>query len=105
MLRLLQSAPAEAYFCGDDVLSIGALSALKSSGLSAPADVGIIGLNDMEMAGWENINLTTIHNPIREIIASSVDLVASMVEDNSRPAEARLFSCSLVERGTLRAKT
>lgn len=104
MLRLLQSAPAEAYFCGDDVLSIGALSALKSSGLSAPADVGIIGLNDMEMAGWENINLTTIHNPIREIIASSVDLVASMVEDNSRPAEARLFSCSLVERGTLRAK-
>uniref|UniRef100_UPI0035C85217 LacI family DNA-binding transcriptional regulator n=1 Tax=Yoonia sp. TaxID=2212373 RepID=UPI0035C85217 len=54
MLRLLENPPAEAYFCGDDVLSIGALSAIKDNGLKVPADIGIIGLNDMEMAGWEN---------------------------------------------------
>jgi DNA-binding LacI/PurR family transcriptional regulator len=58
----------------------------------------------MEMAGWENINLTTIHNPIREIIASSTELVAAMVEDKSRKPEAQLFDCHLVERGTLRPK-
>ena len=65
MLRLLQGTPAEAYFCGDDVLSIGALSAIQSmQGFRCPNDIGLLGLNDMEMAGWENINLTTIHNPI-----------------------------------------
>jgi DNA-binding LacI/PurR family transcriptional regulator len=33
MLRLLgEGPPAEAYFCGDDVLSIGALSALRDRG-------------------------------------------------------------------------
>ena len=52
MQRLLQAPPAEAYFCGDDVLSIGALSALRDHGLSVPGDVGVLGLNDMEMAGW-----------------------------------------------------
>ena len=83
MQRLLQQRPMEAYFCGDDVLSIGALSAIQTAGLSVPADIGIIGLNDMEMAGWQNFNLSTIHNPIRDIIASSVDLVAALVEDNS----------------------
>src|SRR5690606_26288416 len=57
MIRLLTGAPAQAFFCGDDVLSIGALSAIQSAGLSCPGDIGIIGLNDMEMAGWENINL------------------------------------------------
>ena len=73
MLRLLEAGPrAEAYFCGDDVLSIGALSAIADRGLSSPEDIGIIGLNDMEIAGWENINLTTIRQPIREIIRSSV---------------------------------
>jgi len=29
MMRLLNEQPAEAYFCGDDVLSIGALSAVQ----------------------------------------------------------------------------
>jgi len=62
MLELLKAPLAQAYFCGDDVLSIGAISALETSGLSVPDDVGIIGLNDINMAKWENINLTTIHN-------------------------------------------
>ena len=102
MERLLAQTPAEAYFCGDDVLSIGALSAVKSAGLDVPRDIGIIGLNDMEMAGWENIDLTTIHQPIPEIIASSIDLIVAMLDEPNRYPEARLFPCHIVERGTLR---
>lgn len=104
MLRLLQGTPAEAYFCGDDVLSIGALSAIQSSNLKVPDDIGVLGLNDMEMAAWENINLTTIHNPIKEIIASSTELVAAMLQDDQRYPEARLFASRVVERGTLRPR-
>ena len=102
MSRLLQSPPAEAYFCGDDVLSIGALSAIQSAGLRVPDDIGIIGLNDMEMAGWENINLTTIRNPIKQIVASSIELIEASLKDDSRYPEARLFAATIVERGTLR---
>lgn len=102
MLRLLETKPAEAYFCGDDVLSIGALSAIESTGRKAPDDIGIIGLNDMEMAGWANINLTTIHQPIQQIIASSVELITAMLDDPDRFPEARLFPCHVVERGTLK---
>ncbi len=102
MRRLLREAPAEAYFCGDDVLSIGALSAIQSAGLQVPDDIGILGLNDMEMAGWENINLTTIHNPIKQIIASSIELIEASLKDDTRYPEARLFACHVVERGTLR---
>ena len=102
MLRLLSEAPAQAYFCGDDVLSIGALSAIKESGLSTPDDIGIIGLNDMEIAGWENINLTTIHQPIRQIVASSIELMVAMLDEPDRYPEVRVFPCSVVERGTLR---
>ena len=102
MGRLLKKGPAEAYFCGDDVLSIGALSAIGSAGLSVPRDIGIIGLNDMEIAGWDNINLTTIHQPIREIINSSVELIVAMLEEPKREPETRIFRCRIVERGTLR---
>ncbi|WP_226782995.1 LacI family DNA-binding transcriptional regulator [Oceaniglobus trochenteri] len=102
MTRLLRNAPAEAYFCGDDVLSIGALSAIQSAGLACPGDIGIIGLNDMEMARWENINLTTIRQPIEQIIASSIELVVAMLTEPERFPEARLFPCHIIERGTLR---
>lgn len=102
MQRLLQGMPAEAYFCGDDVLSIGALSAIADAGLRVPQDIGVIGLNDMEMAGWANINLTTIRNPVEQIIAASIDLIGASLQDNSRRPESRLFACTIVERATLR---
>ncbi len=103
MLRLVkQGDVAEAYFCGDDVLSIGALSALQEACKSVPDDVGIIGLNDMEMSGWENINLTTIKQPIEQIINSSIELIVAMLDDPKRYPEARLFPTVVVERGTLR---
>ncbi|MEO1103062.1 MAG: LacI family DNA-binding transcriptional regulator [Pseudomonadota bacterium] len=105
MQRLLAAAPpCEAYFCGDDVLSIGALSALADAGLSVPADVGVIGLNDMEIAGWDNIRLTTIHQPIPEIIEAAIELISASLQDAGRPPQARLFPCHVKERGTLRPR-
>ncbi len=104
MQRLLTQAPAEAYFCGDDVLSIGVLSAIRDAGLNVPQDIGVIGLNDMEMARWESIALTTIHQPIKQIIDASVALMVAMLDDPDRQPEARLFPCHAVERGTLRPR-
>ncbi|MGQ0567351.1 MAG: LacI family DNA-binding transcriptional regulator [Gemmobacter sp.] len=103
MQRLLDQAPAEAYFCGDDLLAIGALSAIREAGLSVPCDIGLIGLNDMEMARWQNIALTTIRQPVAEIIAAAIDLVTDTIAHPARPLEVRLFPCRLIERGTLRA--
>jgi len=104
MTNLLKNEPAEAYFCGDDVLSIGALSAVQKHGLSVPNDIGLIGLNDMEMAGWENIGLTTIKQPIRQIVSSSIELIVAMLDDPGRYPEARLFPSTVIERDTLRPK-
>ncbi|MGR3514986.1 MAG: LacI family DNA-binding transcriptional regulator [Paracoccaceae bacterium] len=104
MLRLIQTGPAEAYFCGDDVIAVGALSALRDSGYDVPGDVGLIGLNDMEMSGWQNINLTTIQQPVADIIDTSVSLMASLLDLPDARPKARLFGCTVVERGTLRPK-
>ena len=102
ILRLAEFGLAEAYFGGDDVLSVGILSGLQDLGKNVPKDVGLIGFNNIEMAGWENIALTTIHQPIAQIIASSVELMVAMLENPDRYPEARLFPCHVVERKTLR---
>jgi len=102
MQRLLASPPAEAYFCGDDLLAVGALSAIQDAGLSVPGDIGLIGLNDMEMAHWQNIGLTTIRQPIAEIIDAAIELVVATIANPDRHPEIRLFPCRLMQRRTLR---
>lgn len=104
MQRLAKTTLAQAYFCGDDVLSIGVLSAIKDAGMHVPKDIGVIGFNDMEMSSWENIALTTIHQPIKQIVNSSVELMAAMLDEPDRYPEARLFPCQVVERNTLRPR-
>ncbi len=105
---LKQDNRPEAFFCGDDVIAIGALSAIQDAGLKCPEDIGLLGVNNMEMAGWNNINLTTINQPLDEIIDASVRLVTKVMRQRGdrlavdRPPEARLFPCHVVERATLR---
>jgi DNA-binding LacI/PurR family transcriptional regulator len=102
MQRLLQDGTAEAYFCGDDLLAVGALSAIEEAGLSVPGDIGLIGLNDMEMARWQIIGLTTIRQPVPQIIDAAIDLVVATIQTPDRPPENRLFPCAVIDRRTLR---
>ena len=103
MIEALQASPADAYFCGDDVLSVGAVSAIHDRGLTVPGDIGILGFNDMEIAGWNNIELTTIRQPIPEIVAAAIDRMVSILSEDGAGAPAdQLFPCDVIERGTLR---
>ena len=95
---------AQAYFCGDDLLSVGAIDALAAAGLRVPGDIGIIGMNDMDMARWGCIRLTTIRQPVPEIIAASVDLIVSLIAAPDTPATARMLPCQVVLRDTLRRR-
>lgn len=101
MARLIADGPAQAYFCGDDVISIGALSAVQEAGLRVPGDIGLIGINDMAMAAWQNIALTTIRQPVADLVRAAVEMLLELIETPERPPQARLFTCELVERATL----
>ena len=103
MAHLLSKGQPEALFCGDDLICMGAMDAARDRGLAIPADIGFLGFNDMSMAAWHTYDLTTIRQPVKEIIATSVEQVVSLVEEANRTPEARLFPCTVVERGSLQA--
>ncbi len=103
MAQLLAAGPpAQAYFCGDDVVSIGAMSALKDRGFDVPGDVGILGVNDMEQAGWQNIRLTTVHQPVEAIVEAVISRLARLMEHPDDPPRAFCLEAHVVERDTLR---
>ena len=103
MRQLLRNGGVDAVFCGDDVLAMGAMDACLEAGASVPRDVGLIGFNDMAMASWFSYNLTTIRQPVADIIVTAVERVLDLVDDSTpRKAASSVFNCEVVERGTLR---
>lgn len=102
MKKVLGESDVEAVFCGDDLICIGAMDEAWAHGLRIPDDIGFIGFNDIKMASWDGYNLTTVRQPTRDIIKSSIELIVSLVENPKRGLETRLFPCEIKERGTLR---
>ena len=56
----------------------------------------------MAMASWSAYNLTTVRQPIGDIIVAAVELMLATVEQPDRAVETRLFACEGIVRGTLR---
>jgi DNA-binding LacI/PurR family transcriptional regulator len=104
MRELLRNGGIDVVFCGDDILAMGAIDACREAGVSVPGDIGVMGFNDMAMAAWPAYNLTTIHQPIADIIVTAVELVLGIVDHSAKKTELRIFDCHAVERGTLRPR-
>lgn len=104
MQKLLAGTSIDAVFCGDDILAMGAMDACKACSRSVPDDIGILGFNDIAMAAWAAYDLSTIRQPIADIIVAAVELAIRLVSDQHLPLEARLFACEPVLRGTLRKR-
>ena len=104
MQEILRRGGVDAVFCGDDILAIGAIDACIAKGIKVPGHIGILGFNDIAMAAWPAYGLTTIRQPIAEIIGAAVDMIAEMVEQGGTLAPSRRFSCSLVERTSLKPR-
>ncbi len=104
-LRLLRGASRpDAIFCASDILAIGAIDAAKSLGLHVPADVSIVGVDDIPMARWDAYNLTTIRLPVDDMVDATIDLLLQEPERRTEPANIR-FAGSLIVRGSTRPGT
>jgi LacI family transcriptional regulator len=56
-----------AVFCFNDIAAIGAIRALSESGLRVPADVSVVGFDDIQSAAFCTPSLTTVRQPLNEM--------------------------------------
>jgi len=87
-LLSVSSSPT-AIFAADDVMAIGCLAAAKDLGVGIPRDLSIVGFDDLEISAYIRPALTTVRQPIAEMGRKAVDLLLSMIEEetsaDSRP--------------------
>ena len=75
-----------------DAIAIGAMRAARELGLSVPADLSVVGFDDIDLAAHVDPALTTVHQPIREKGATAVRLLMDEIRADigSEPAHLRL---------------
>jgi alanine racemase len=83
-----------------DAMAIGAIRALRDRGLSIPADVSVVGFDDIELAGTTDPPLTTIHQPIRGKGEQAVRLLLDLIAGHGQPPEHRRLATQLIVRAS-----
>lgn len=98
---LLDRVPgATAIIAANDRLALGAIDALRDRGLDCPADVSVVGFNDMPYADRVTPPLTTIHVPQYELGRRAASLLLETIKDPERPPVTELMPPELVVRGS-----
>jgi LacI family transcriptional regulator len=66
--RILRAAPdVTALFCGNDKMALGALHFCNRNGIRVPADLSIVGFDDLQHSAFVNPALTSVHLPLYEV--------------------------------------
>lgn len=102
MQRLLARARVGplAVFAANDLMALGAMMAVRESGLDCPGDVSILGFDGVPAGAFTTPGLTTVEKPGRlmgaRAVARLVDAIAR------RPGYGRAYlPCRLLERGSI----
>lgn len=96
MEHLLQLAdPPTAVLSANDEMAFGAVQVLHRHGLSVPADMSIVGFDDLNMAAFYNPPLTTVHIPRHDIgrraAAELIELLAGRTVTQEAVLPTRLI--------------
>ncbi|MDA8312569.1 MAG: LacI family DNA-binding transcriptional regulator [Actinomycetota bacterium] len=99
--RLLAgSERPSAIVAANDMLALGCYSATERAGLVCPADISIVGFNDMPFIDRLNPPLTTVRIPHHELGVHAAELLLAQLHDPDAPIAIVEIVPELITRGS-----
>jgi len=87
-----------AVFAVNDVAAIGVLGAARRLGMTVPADLSVVGYNDIDIVSELAVPLTTVRSPFRQMGEQAVEVLLEMIA--GRPAVSHRLPVELVVRSS-----
>ncbi|WP_042405994.1 LacI family DNA-binding transcriptional regulator [Streptacidiphilus carbonis] len=76
LLQLPQ--PPTAVFAGSDIQAMGVLRAARELGLRIPADLSVVGYDNLPVAAWIEPALTTVHQPLHDMAVTATRMLLDL---------------------------
>jgi LacI family transcriptional regulator len=98
---LIRARGVTGVVCVNDSTALDVLDHLERDGLAVPDDISVVGFDDIPVAGFARISLTTVAQPIGTIADEAVELLCARI-DGSLKGEPKVVrhKVSLVVRAT-----
>ena len=95
---LTQPNRPTAIFACNDLMAVGAVSAALELGLNVPADLSVVGFDDVRLASFTNPPLTTIAQPKYEMGVMAATMLLERLDNRSLPPRRQLLETRLIAR-------
>lgn len=96
MLPALLPTGVTAVFCYNDLIAVGVLLACRERGIATPAQLSVVGYDDVDIARYVTPSLTTIHQPKLRLGEMAMQMLLDILE--GRPVQSRVLANDLVVR-------
>lgn len=101
MQQLLANAMRpDSVFCANDEMAIGAAQAIRECGLSIPADIAIVGFDDLRFGEFAVPPLTTIRQPTAELGELAVRMMDDVLHKRSIKRKTVILPHELIVRAS-----
>jgi len=99
--RLLRLAnPPTAIVAGNDLQALGVYQAAAEVGRRIPADLSVVGFDDLPLVRWISPPLTTVRQPLTSMGVAAATMVVTMARGEALPQERIELATGLVVRGS-----
>lgn len=100
--RLMQrDDPPDAIFCANDLIAMGALDLARCKlGIKIPNELSIIGFDDIPSAAWAGYELTTVRQPVKPLVDSTLQVLMNAINMPGSEAVEKVISPSLIWRSS-----
>lgn len=88
----------DGIFCSSDVIALYALRVLSKLGRRVPQDIQVIGFDNIELTELLTPSLTTIQQPIKLIASTASDTLLQLISHKTVSNMRRVLPVSLIER-------
>lgn len=95
---LAQNKPFSAVFSYNDAMAIGAISVFEDNGFRVPADISVLGFDDVLLSQYSRPKLTTLNYPIQEMAKNAANLALSILDNKIPVPKNRKYIPSLIKR-------
>jgi DNA-binding LacI/PurR family transcriptional regulator len=94
--------PPDAIFAANDIMAMGVLDAARELGVRVPDQLSVIGFDGIPVGEWQSYSLTTIRQPIEDMIDATLKLLDTLVEKPNAKPSINMIPGTLVKRNSAR---
>tara|TARA_R110000868_G_scaffold302191_9_gene562698 strand:+ start:5281 stop:6351 length:1071 start_codon:yes stop_codon:yes gene_type:complete len=93
----------EAIFVANDHMAVAVMDVARHEfGINIPQDLSIVGYDDVGPARWTSYGITTMSQPLKRMVESTVDILMDQIASGEIEAEHRILNGDLIVRSSAR---